>query len=228
MLNLLSEPIAGSRIGTGPGGATTSFDTGDLDLGVQGLFTLERGNIPTVAVSYYHRVRAGTSANLDIGSYTQSALILVSGDVGKFHYDTNYGISEQDGSPNTAGATVRRAQYLQTFALSHILLPSRFSHNPVLYVELWHATQPLVALSSSGRPSTGNNAVGLLIAPTYALRPNLVLDGGFDHGLTSTSTQWQAFAGFTYLLPHRLWPHRYDIPRHSDDPHPASSHHGYE
>jgi hypothetical protein len=35
-----------------------------------------------------------------------------------------------------------------------------------------------------------------------------VLDGGFSHGFTSTSTRWQSFAGFTYLLPHRLWPER--------------------
>jgi hypothetical protein len=37
------------------------------------------------------------------------------------------------------------------------------------------------------------------------LRRNLVIDGGFNHGLTSTSTQWEAFVGFTYLLPHRFW-----------------------
>jgi hypothetical protein len=29
---------------------------------------------------------------------------------------------------------------------------------------------------------------------------NLVLEAGFDHGLTGTSTQWEGFAGFTYLL----------------------------
>ena len=34
---------------------------------------------------------------------------------------------------------------------------------------------------------------------------NLVIDGGFNHGLTITSTQWEVFVGFTYLLPHRLW-----------------------
>jgi hypothetical protein len=37
------------------------------------------------------------------------------------------------------------------------------------------------------------------------VRKNLVVDGGFDHGLTRTSTRWEAFVGFTYLLPHRLW-----------------------
>ena len=35
--------------------------------------------------------------------------------------------------------------------------------------------------------------------------PNLIIDLGFDHGLTATSTQWQGIAGFTYLLPHGLW-----------------------
>ena len=34
---------------------------------------------------------------------------------------------------------------------------------------------------------------------------DLVFDGGFQRGLTSTSTQWEVFAGFTYLVPHRLF-----------------------
>ena len=40
----------------------------------------------------------------------------------------------------------------------------------------------------------------LMLFATFAL-----LDAGFDRGLTHTSTQWEAFCGFTYLLPHRLW-----------------------
>jgi hypothetical protein len=44
-----------------------------------------------------------------------------------------------------------------------------------------------------------------LWAVSYPIRKNLVVDAGFDHGLTSSSTQWEGFAGFTYLLPHRLW-----------------------
>jgi hypothetical protein len=43
------------------------------------------------------------------------------------------------------------------------------------------------------------------MAPTYSLKPNLVLDAGFQRGLTSTSTRWEIFAGFTYLLPRKLW-----------------------
>jgi hypothetical protein len=61
--------------------------------------------------------------------------------------------------------------------------------------ELWHFTQPFL----HGR------AVGNLWALGYTQRANLVWDAGFQRGLTGTSTHWEAFAGFTYLLPHRLW-----------------------
>jgi hypothetical protein len=46
--------------------------------------------------------------------------------------------------------------------------------------------------------------VGNLWAVSYAARKTLVFDGGFNRGLTDTSTRWEAFVGFTYLLPHRL------------------------
>jgi hypothetical protein len=43
-----------------------------------------------------------------------------------------------------------------------------------------------------------------LWALSYSVRKNLVLDGGFNRGLTSTSTQWEVFGGFTYLLPYKI------------------------
>ena len=60
--------------------------------------------------------------------------------------------------------------------------------------ELWHFTQPFLH----------SNAV-LLFAVSYPMRRNLVVDAGFDHGLTKSSTHWESFIGFTYLLPRRLW-----------------------
>jgi hypothetical protein len=39
-----------------------------------------------------------------------------------------------------------------------------------------------------------------LWAISYTARRNLV-----SKGLIGTSSHWEAFAGFTYLLPHRLW-----------------------
>ena len=60
--------------------------------------------------------------------------------------------------------------------------------------EIWHFSQPFLR----------GNAVGNLWALNYNVRKNLVFDAGFDYGLTSTSTQWELFGGFTYLLPHRV------------------------
>jgi hypothetical protein len=61
--------------------------------------------------------------------------------------------------------------------------------------EIWHFTQPLLR----------SNTIGNLWAISYTARPNLVFDAGFNHGFNATSTRWEAFCGFTYLLPHRLW-----------------------
>ena len=43
------------------------------------------------------------------------------------------------------------------------------------------------------------------LGPIVSAAANLVIDGRFDRGLTNTSTHWEEFIGFTYLLPHRLW-----------------------
>ena len=61
--------------------------------------------------------------------------------------------------------------------------------------ELWHFSQPLV----------GGNCAGSLWALSYPIRPTLIVDTGFNRGLTSQSTRWEFFAGFTYLAPHKLW-----------------------
>jgi hypothetical protein len=141
------------------------------------------GHKPAVSLSCIRRLYASPAPEIDIGTFRNSALILVSDDLAGFHFDFNGIVSEQ-----TKG-TIRRGQFGQTLSISHPL--GRLT----VAVELWHFTQPL----------TSRNAVGNLWAVSYPARKNLVLDAGFDHGLTSSSTQWEAFAGFTYLLPHRLW-----------------------
>lgn len=151
--------------------------------------------VPTISLGYLGRVHTGTTGDIDLGSYSKSLLLLLSGDFGDWHYDTNYIVNEQSDGP------VRRAQFAQTLSVNHPL-----SKNSSLAVELYHFTQPLVSSDAHGRMVARANLVDVLVAPSYTLRPNLVLDGGFSHGLTSTSTRWQSFAGFTYLLPHRLWP----------------------
>jgi hypothetical protein len=176
---VLAEPIAHF---TADG--TTANRVADIFVGAQFVIHHGEGAKPTLAVSYFHRVYDGGAPEFDFGSPTNSVLLLASADVKGFHYDANAFFTELDQSP------LRRGQFGQSLTISH-QLPRRFT----LSGEIWHFTQPFLK----------NNAVGNLWAVSYSARKTLVLDAGFNHGLTGTSTTWEAFVGFTYLLPHRLW-----------------------
>jgi hypothetical protein len=174
----VSEPFARSRAGN-----TAANGTGDLSLGVQGVVHQGEGARPTIALSYLRRVYSGDAPDLDIGSTRNTLILLVSADVKGYHYDTNYLFNEviQNG--------IHRAQFGQTLSVSHPLV-KKFG----IAGEIWHFTQPFLR----------SHAAGNLWALNYNLRKNLVIDGGFNHGLTNTSTRWEAFVGFTYLLPHKI------------------------
>jgi len=128
-------------------------------------------------------VHTSAAPELDVGTFRQSTSILLSEDLYGFHFDTNGILAEQ------VQGDVRRAQFGQTLSISHPL--GKFT----ISGELWHFSQPFER----------GNTVGNLWAVSRALRKNLVIDAGFNRGLTKTSTRWEAFVGFTYLLPHRLW-----------------------
>lgn len=155
-----------------------------ISLGVQGVARKGEGASPTIALSYFHEVYGGAAPDLDVGSPTNSALFLASADVRGFHYDANALLNELNEGP------VRRGQFGQTLSISH-----RLAGKVSASGELWHFTQPFLK----------SNAIGNLWALSYSARNTLVLDAGFNRGLTRTSTRWEAFAGFTYLLPYRLW-----------------------
>jgi hypothetical protein len=172
------EPFADSTIGT-----QSSSDKGGVSLGVQGVLMRSEGSRPTIALSYFRSVYGGNTPDLDIGSSRNSVLVLGSGDVKGFHYDTNFLFNE------VIDTATHRAQFGQTLSVSHGI-GGKFG----LAGEIWHFTQPFLR----------GNAVGNLWAVNYNARKNLVFDCGFDRGLTSTSTRWEVFAGFTYLLPHKV------------------------
>lgn len=181
---LVSEgPFAHSRVQNQPGNGT-----GGISLGAQGVVYNGEGARPTVAMSYFHEVYDGNTPDLDIGSAKNSALLLLSADVKGFHYDTNFVFNEVL-FDQLFGPTVRRAQFGQTLSISHPLA-GKFG----LSGEIWRFTQPFQR----------SNAIGNLWALNYNWKKNLVLDAGFDRGLTSTSTQWEVFTGFTYLLSRKL------------------------
>ncbi|MBZ5722248.1 MAG: hypothetical protein LAO03_17900 [Acidobacteriia bacterium] len=173
-----AEPFAYSRVGGQAGNGT-----GGVSLGVQGVVYQGEGSTPTIALSYFRGVYSGDAPDLDIGSASNSVLFLVSADVRGFHYDTNYFFNEVDETG------IRRAQFGQTLSVSHAL-GKKFGATG----EIWHFTQPFLR----------GNTVGNLWALNYNARDNLVFDGGFNRGLTSTSTRWEVFVGVTYLLPHKV------------------------
>jgi len=160
--------------------------TGGFGLGAQAVVHHGEGANPTVAVAYLGTVVDGNTPNLDIGSFRHAAVLLISADLKGFHVDNNYvfDMDEQAG--------VRRAEYGQTLSVSHAL-----GRGFGLSGEIWHFTQPFL----------NSNCVGTLWAVNYNAKKNLVFDAGFNRGLTSTSTRWEVFAGFTYLLPRKvtLW-----------------------
>lgn len=176
-----TEPIVYSDLGN-----RNDSRPGEVFTGIQTMVHHGEGVNPTISVSYFRRLYASPAPELDMGTNRQSALLLVSFDAKKFHVDTNGIVTEQISDETSA----HRAQFGQTLSISHPM-PGHFGMSG----ELWHFSQPL----------TRSNAVGLLLAPTYTVNRLLVIDGGFNRGLTQTSTRWEIFLGFTYLMPKKLW-----------------------
>ena len=174
-----SEPIVHATVE-----GISENDPGDVFLGAQTVLLPGEGAKPTVSASYFRHIYGGGAPDFDVGTPTNSILLLISADVKGFHYDANAFFNE------VVQAPVRRAQFGQTLSISHSIV-GRLS----LSGEIWRFTQPFVR----------GNAIGNLWAVSYVVRKDLVLDAGFNRGLTDTSTRWGTFVGFTYLLPHRLW-----------------------
>jgi hypothetical protein len=160
--------------------------TGEVFLGLQGILYHGEGARPTVAMSYFRRIYDGGVPEFDFGSPRNSVILLASADVKGFHYDANAMFNE------VIEGTVHRAQFGQSLTISHPV-----GKNFAVSAEIWHFTQPFLK----------SNAVGNLWAVRYAAQPNLVFDVGFNDGLTGTSTRWEGFVGFTYLLPRKLLGH---------------------
>src|ERR1700730_4539630 len=145
----LSAPLAHASRATGD--ALSGSRPGEVFAGFQAVVFPGEGHKPTVSLSYIRRLYASPAPEIDIGTFRNSALILVSADLAGFHFDINGIFSEQ-----TKGI-IRRGQFGQTLSISHPL------GRLMVAGELWHFTQPL----------TSKNAVGNLWAISYPVRNNL-------------------------------------------------------
>lgn len=173
------QPVAWSE---GEGASRYTNYAGGISVGAQVLLYQGQGARPSIAASFTQSAYAGDAPDLDIGSAQQSVLALASFDLGAFHVDTNAMFNSQV-------SETRKAQYGQTISIAHPFKKT------TIVCELWHFTQPL----------DNARAGGMLWAVSWSPNPHLVYDVGFDVGLTTTSTHWEYFGGFTYLVPHKLW-----------------------
>ena len=155
---VLTEPYVHS---SNSEGGDKQIHPGEVFVGAQGVVVAGEKSKPTIAVSYIRRLYESPAPELDLGTFRESGTILISDDVAGFHFDANAIIAEQ-----TEFGT-RRAQLAQTLSISHPI--GRFT----ISGEIWHFTQPYF----------NSNAVGNLWAVSYPVQRNLVIDGGFDHGL---------------------------------------------
>ena len=80
----VTEPGARSKVA-----GKTGDDPGGYAVGGQAVLRTGEGASLTLAASYLRQVYGGSAPDLDLGSATDSVILLASADVRGFHYDTN-------------------------------------------------------------------------------------------------------------------------------------------
>src|SRR5882724_5954038 len=105
-----SEPFVHSGLG-----ADKQINPGDVLAGFQAVLLPGHNARPTVAISYFKHIYAGTAPDIDIGTPEHSVLLLISEDLAGFHLDLYGMFNEQTDKPT------RRGQFGQTISISHPL-----------------------------------------------------------------------------------------------------------
>lgn len=161
----------------------THHSFGDNWLGPQVRVHKQTKRLPTLSFSYAAKIpSASTEDGLGTGRVDHSFGFLASKDIAGFHFDfnaTHYWIGREGPSG-----------FDQSDQLN--LAFSRTIHGGLgLTGEFYGETQ---------LGPTTPSFVSSLWALTYTINPRLVIDGGFEGGLTSGGPQRHVFAGFTYSI----------------------------
>ena len=161
---------------------------GDNWLGPQVRVYKQTRHVPSLAFSYAVKIpSASTTAGLGSGRVDHSFTLLASKDVAKIHFDFNasqFWIGGGNGFD-------RNQQY--NLAFSHTI------RGPLQFTGEFYGDTRLNAATPGFASS--------LWALTYTVIPRLVIDGGFEAGLTSGGPHRHAFFGVTYAIA-RLYPGR--------------------
>jgi hypothetical protein len=156
---------------------------GDNWLGPQIRIYRQTDRVPTLAFSYAVKIpSAATNDGLGTGRVDHQFAFLASKDIKHFHFDFNAS-QFMIGRENSSGFD--RNQELN-LAFSHLIY-----HRLQITGEFYGDTQ--LNQASPAFAST-------LWALTYTIAPRLVIDGGFESGITSGGPHLHAFVGATYSI----------------------------
>ena len=165
---------------TGPSGTTRTF--GDNWLGTQIRFHRQVKLLPTLAANYAFKIpSASTEAGLGSGHVDHAFELLATEKLGQFNMDFNF-------TEFLIGRPAAGFETNQQFSAD-------CSH-PV-----WRALQ--FTGEFWGQTSLNAATPGFassLWALSYTVRPRLVIDGGFEAGLTSGGPHRHLFVGATYAI----------------------------
>ena len=166
---------------TDASGTHRSF--GDNWLGPQIRVYRQTKRVPTLAFGYAVKIpSASTQDGLGTGNVDHAFTFLASKDIARFHFDFNI-TQFLIGRPNTSGFDKNQQLNL---AFSHVIW-RRLQFTGEFYGET-RLNQVAQGFASS------------LWALTYTVVPRLVIDGGFEVGLTSGGPHRHAFVGATYSI----------------------------
>jgi len=174
-------------------GGVTQTGTGDNWLGPQIRIHKQTRRVPTLSFGYAVKIpSASAEEGLGTGRVDHSFTFLISKDIFHVHFDfnaTQFWIGRQN-----ASGFDRNDQLNLAFAFpihGHLQFTGEFYGDTEL-----NESAPGFASS--------------LWALTYTVRPRLVIDGGFEAGLTSGGPHRHAFAGMTYSIANLYpgWRHR--------------------
>jgi hypothetical protein len=164
-------------------GGMTSTGTGDNWLGPQIRLYRQTHRVPSMAFSYSVKIPTANAQNgLGTGRVDQAFTLLASKDIAHFHFDFN-ATQFLIGVPNASGIDQNRQLDL---AFSHVIYRG-FQFTGEFY-------------GDDRRDQTTPGYTSTLWALSYTVVPRLVVDGGFEEGLTSGSPHLHEFVGATYSL----------------------------
>ena len=162
-------------------GSGTQQSFGDNWIGPQVRFYRQTKRVPALAVRYAVKIpSASTTAGWEVGRVDHAFTFLASKDVAKIHFDFN-------ASQFWVGGTNRFDRNQEyNLAFSHLI------RGPLQFTGEFYGDTRL-------NPSTPG-FVSSLWALTYTVTPRLVIDGGFEVGLTDGGPHRHVFVGATWAI----------------------------